>query len=332
LPAVTQVAHTLGFAHARGVVHRDVKPDNVLIAGHGEVVVVDWGIAKVEGASDVGSALSGPSGSGDAGTRSTLHGSVLGTPAYMAPEQARGEIAAIDARTDVFAVGAMLYQVLSGRAPYEGATTASTLAAALEGRREPLGADIPAGLRAIVDKAMAHAPADRFSNADEIASAIGSFMTDAVTHKPSVVARVVVGVATVALVLVSTVATVGSLSTISGLRMQGAPGYLYAALAVVGLVLLATEWWTRGRHALLPLVRATALATMLTGLAGTFAGYGIVAGASSGMVEDGGDPTGLALEGVWEASGNIAGSAQLSALLFVLAAVVARRPKAEGAR
>ena len=179
---------------------------------------------------------------------------------------------------------------------------------------------------------MAHASADRFANADEIASAIGAFMTEAVTHRPSLVARVVVGVATVALVLVSTAATALALSTISGLSMQGAPGYVYTALAVVGLVLLATEWWTRGRHSLLPLVRAAALATVLTGLGGTFAGYGMVAGASAGLLEDGRDPTALVYEGVWEASGNVAGASQLAALLFVLAAVVARRPKAQGAR
>ncbi len=337
LPAVAQVANTLGFAHARGVVHRDIKPDNVLVAAHGEVVVVDWGIAKVRGASDVGSALSGPGPRGaDVEKGATITGSVLGTPAYMAPEQARGDVEAIDARTDVFALGGMLYQVLTGRAPYEGSSTMATLAAALEGRREPMGAEVPAGLRAIVERAMAKDPADRYENADEFAKAIGAFMTEAVTQRPSTIARVVVGVATFVAVLASTAGTIGLLASISGLAMQGGSAYIYTALAIAGFVLLATEWATRGRHQLVPLSLALAAATFLTGIAGTFAGLGVVALGAGGELEahpGASVPTdalatnvlGLAFEGFWEASGSAAGGAQLAALLVVLAAVVHRR-------
>ena len=326
LPAVAQVANTLGFAHARGVVHRDIKPDNVLLAGHGEVVVVDWGIAKVRGASDVGGALSGPSSS-EAKSGATITGSVLGTPAYMAPEQARGDVDAIDARTDVFALGGMLYQVLTGRAPYEGASTMATLAAALEGRREPMSPDLPEGLRAIVDRAMRTDPADRYANADEFAMAIGSFMTEAVTHKPSSVARVIVGVATAAALLASTLGTIGLLASISGLAMQGGSAFIYTALALTGLVLLATEWITRGRHQLIPLSVALAGATFLTGVAGTFAGMGVVGLRAGSELEahPGQSVLGFAFEGLWEASGSAAGGSQLAALLVVLAAVVHRR-------
>lgn len=221
----------------------------------------------------------------------------------------------------------MLYQVLTGRAPYEGASTMATLAAALEGRREPIGADVPDGLRAIVERAMAKDPADRFANADEFAMAIGSFMTEAVTHKPSNVARVIVGVATAAALLASTLGTIGLLASISGLAMQGGSAFIYTALALTGLVLLATEWLTRGRHQLIPLSIALAGATFLTGVAGTFAGIGVV-GLSAGSeleAHPGQSVLGLAFEGLWEASGSAAGGSQLAALLLVLAAVVHRR-------
>lgn len=104
LPAVVRVAHTLGFAHERGVVHRDVKPENVILGTHGETLLLDWGIAKVRGLTS-SDPTDGPT---SVGTQTQM-GTVMGTPMYMAPEQARGDTDAIDERTDVFALGAMLY-------------------------------------------------------------------------------------------------------------------------------------------------------------------------------------------------------------------------------
>jgi hypothetical protein len=108
LPAIGRLAHTLAFAHEHGVVHRDVKPDNVVLGKHGETVLLDWGIAKVRGeignrVAAVDAALEGESTPRGA----TVAGSLLGTPAYMAPEQASARVAEIDERTDVFAVGAV---------------------------------------------------------------------------------------------------------------------------------------------------------------------------------------------------------------------------------
>ena len=127
-----QVCQTVGYAHARGVIHRDLKPANIMVGVHGEVQVVDWGLAKVIGRRT--STLSVQS-SGDTlpaldpevatvrsndGSRQSLHGSIMGTPAYMSPEQARGEVDELAATTDVFSLGACLCEILTGAPPYAG--------------------------------------------------------------------------------------------------------------------------------------------------------------------------------------------------------------------
>lgn len=148
---VLTVCDALGFAHARGVIHRDLKPSNVMVGQFGETMVIDWGLARHVGAADAAA--------------------ISGTPHYMSPEQASGQT--VDARSDVYALGAMLYEVLSGRAPYEGTPSNEVLALVTKQAPEPLltvEPDAPHELAAIVGKAMHREPSQRYPDARGVAA------------------------------------------------------------------------------------------------------------------------------------------------------------------
>lgn len=178
LPKVLAVAETIAYAHSENVLHRDIKPANVVVGDFGETVVVDWGLAKdLSGDVEEPIVAEGEDATGAAGD-ATRAGNVMGTPSYMAPEQARGDD--VDARADVFALGALLYEVLCGRPPYLGDDADEILAKALDGKPQPIDErqpDAPPDLCAIVRKAMAADPADRYPSAAPLAEDIRRFQT-----------------------------------------------------------------------------------------------------------------------------------------------------------
>jgi serine/threonine protein kinase len=189
LPRIAAATDAIAYAHSQRVVHRDLKPANVLIGEFGETVVIDWGLAKnldeadspestVRAVRAAKQPTSQPAVTSAGASTLTVAGSVMGTPAYMAPEQARGE--PVDQRADVFALGAMLYHLLAGVPPYNARTATEVIAAAAVGKVVPLAArepGAPPDLAAIVQRAMSPLPIDRYDDAGELASELRRFLT-----------------------------------------------------------------------------------------------------------------------------------------------------------
>nr|HEX4317228.1 serine/threonine-protein kinase [Kofleriaceae bacterium] len=183
VPHVLAIADAMAYAHGRRIIHRDLKPRNVLVGEYGETVVLDWGLAKdldsvepSDGGAQPTPGVGTPAGPGDTGD--TTVGEIIGTPAYMPPEQATGM--PVDARADVYAIGAILYHVLSGRPPFVAATSIELLAAVSESTPQPLrelAPDAASELVAIVERAMARDAAARYATARELADDLRRFQT-----------------------------------------------------------------------------------------------------------------------------------------------------------
>lgn len=173
LSAFTAVANTIAYAHSRGVLHRDLKGDNVTLGDFGEVIVLDWGLAKLLGQPETIEADRSP-GSADYAQDPglTIQGEIMGTPAYMAPEQAEGRLDQVDHRTDIFGLGAILYEILTGHPPFTGSNTMEVVQKAIRGHPAPpheSWPEVPAGLEEICLKAMAKDPNERYSSAADLA-------------------------------------------------------------------------------------------------------------------------------------------------------------------
>jgi eukaryotic-like serine/threonine-protein kinase len=155
-----QVCDAVAFAHAAGVIHRDLKPQNVMLGAFGEVLVLDWGVAKLRGQP----AEAAPASHAQPAGEDTASGAVMGTPGYMAPEQVSGRSAAVDERTDVFGLGGILCFLLTGDHPPAGLPEGDRWLA------------VPAPLRAICERARAPKPEMRYRSASELAADVANYL------------------------------------------------------------------------------------------------------------------------------------------------------------
>jgi serine/threonine-protein kinase len=177
------VCDAIDYAHSRGILHRDLKPANVVLGKHGETLVVDWGLAKAMGRteSDVVSDERSLVPSLSSGSAETLPGSALGTPSYMSPEQARGDLGHLGPWSDVYSLGATLYCLLTGRAPVEADDVGAVLRAVQKGDFSPprrLDPGIDPALEAVCLKAMALRAEDRYLTPRALAEDIEHWMAD----------------------------------------------------------------------------------------------------------------------------------------------------------
>ena len=174
------VCNAIDYAHSRGVIHRDIKPANIILGKHGETLVVDWGLAKAVGRADpaAGEQTIAPSSSGSS---ETLPGSAMGTPAYMSPEQAGGDLDRLGPRSDVYSLGATLYCLLTGKPPFEGDDIGEILRRVQAGDVRAPREVVPAldkALESVCLKAMATRPHDRYATARVLAEDIERWAAD----------------------------------------------------------------------------------------------------------------------------------------------------------
>jgi serine/threonine-protein kinase len=184
LASFIDVCQAVHYAHSRGVLHRDIKPNNILLGDYGETLVVDWGLAKMLGAAaseDSNPEAPTPRRIPLGGSNVTHLGSIIGTPSYMSPEQANGDLDHLRPATDVFSLGATLYCLLTNQPPYFGHDPEQVLQQAKDCAWTPLRAvnpNIPKPLAAICNKALAAAPQDRYTSARALARDVERWLAD----------------------------------------------------------------------------------------------------------------------------------------------------------
>jgi TolB-like protein/tRNA A-37 threonylcarbamoyl transferase component Bud32 len=164
LDVAVLIAGALAKAHGEGIVHRDLKPANIMRDADGQLKILDFGLAKLhETALEKDETIAGDTDG------VTMEGTILGTAAYMSPEQAEGRV--VDARSDVFTLGIVLYEMATGRRPFEGSSTISTLSAILKDEPPPIGEqrpNLPGGLAAVIERCLAKNPEERYATAADV--------------------------------------------------------------------------------------------------------------------------------------------------------------------
>ncbi|MFT6395614.1 MAG: serine/threonine-protein kinase [Bradymonadia bacterium] len=195
IAAFRQACDAVAYAHSRGVIHRDLKPANIMVGRHGEVIVLDWGLAKVLGVSLLESSETPVIA--DRHSRATRDGTIAGTPIYMSLEQASGRIQEIDQRSDVYSLGAILYEILNGGPPYNAPTGREVIDMIVKGPPPPIpvrefaavafnrsriddvginAGPIPADLAKVCNRAMARERDDRYPNAQELSVEVAAWL------------------------------------------------------------------------------------------------------------------------------------------------------------
>lgn len=187
LTAFVDVCQAIAYAHSRGVIHRDLKPENIALDNFGQVLVLDWGLARLDEDGELASRLALSGGPGDSSLAQTIAGDIVGTPLYMSPEQAAGEMDSLDERTDIYGLGAILFAILTGSAPHEKGNQSvggnlkvtdflSSIATSESPMPRELNPSLPHDLEAICLKAMSKERLARHESANELAADVEAWI------------------------------------------------------------------------------------------------------------------------------------------------------------